>query len=110
MSETILVEIKRKMERFFIPNITIEWDEGFKGYIIKPHIHTIDEMIRLNYTTADGVPGADIAGEAWLKRYSGGIKSKFGKFIPASHLEEVLKSIGACGLCYTIIDKPEKKE
>lgn len=112
MSQTVTLEkVKRGMERMFIPNIIIIWDDGFKMYLIKPHIHTELEMIRLNYqveninqNTGDA---EDIAGVAWIKRYAG-LKLSQGKYISESNLDAVLNSMGNCGLTYQITDSRDE--
>lgn len=116
MAKQITIEqIKRGMERMFIPNINITWDDKFCMYLIKAHVHTYEERQRLNYTLeymqpwqyADDI--TDVSGETWLTRYSG-IKMKQGRYIAPSFLDSVLNSLGACGLTYEITDKPDNDE
>jgi hypothetical protein len=113
---TTLEKVKRGMERMFIPNIIITWDAIFKMYLIKAHIHTSEERYRLNYNVESTVPCdtfddiIDMSGEAWLKMYKSGIKTKQGRVIPASYLDAALASMGTCGLVYQIESQPEQNE
>jgi hypothetical protein len=101
-----LEQVKRGMEWMFIPNIIITWDEKFRMYLVKPHVHTINEMVRLNYTADEG---PDISGVAWIKRWWG-LRLPNGKHIAESQLDEALNSMGRCGITYQITPKPEDDE
>lgn len=72
----------QQLETMFAPDITVHWDNMFKGYMVK--------------ATND-------IGMAWLERYYG-IKLKLGKFIPASLIEQAYDSMLKCGLCVERID------
>lgn len=108
MSNTVTLQhVKRAMERMFIPNIIITWDDKFKMYKVEPHFHTEYEMARLNYTANDGVEGMDIGGIAWIKQYKG-LKLHNTLHITASNLESAMRSMGNCGITYQITDKEDE--
>lgn len=104
--EVTLERVKRGMERMFIPNIIITWDAKFKMYLVQAHVHTMNEMVRLNYSTDEG---PDIAGLAWIKRWWG-LRLPKGKHIAESQLDGALNSMGSCGITYQITSKPDEDE
>lgn len=83
-----LSEVKRRMEKFFAPDINFTWDDAFKMY----RIHAVTE-----------------SGKAWLHRYNAfqtGTQVKV-KLIVEADLEYAMRSAGLCGLVVESVLKPD---
>jgi hypothetical protein len=75
--------IQQQLEKTFAPDITVHWDNMFKGYLVKAQTEL---------------------GHAWIKRYKG-IKSTLGIFIPNSLIDNAYDSMLKCQLTVERIDR-----
>jgi hypothetical protein len=83
-----VITVKQLTDVLFAPDVTVTWDNQFKGYIAK---------------------WVTLPGEVWMQRYSGlKVNQNTGKFITPSNLDMVLNSMGNCGLCYQVEGPPDE--
>ena len=83
--EPTLKQVVDKVNKSFLPDITIKWDERFKMFVIKAE---------------------NVLGEIWYKQFRA-LRFQGTKLITHSALDDTLNSIGKIGLTVEVEDREE---